>query len=122
MPGMEDLLRSLHGRFPLGLLSDTDSLHWQHLRSHYPILSIFPRPVLSFEVGIMKPNPEIYRLAAESVRTCPEHCLYIDDLSVNVEGARQIGMEAIVFRQTDDLKQNLISRDILPKTSRSTCP
>jgi glucose-1-phosphatase len=113
MPGMEDLLRSLHGRLPLGLLSDTDSLHWQFLRDSYPILSIFPRPVLSFQIGTMKPDPAIFRRAAESVQTPPAGCLYIDDLPTNVEGARRIGMEAIVFCGADDLKRNLISRGIL---------
>ena len=115
MPGMEDLLRSLHGRLPLGLLSDTDALHWQYLRNQYPILSIFPRPVLSFQVGTTKPDPAIFRRAAESVQTSPTGCLYIDDLPANVEGARQTGMEAIVFRGADDLKRNLISQKILPE-------
>jgi len=55
----------------LGLLSDTDSLHWQHLRDHYPILSIFPRPILSFQVGTMKPDPEIFRRAARVGPDCP---------------------------------------------------
>jgi FMN phosphatase YigB (HAD superfamily) len=115
MPGMEDLLGSLHGRLPLGLLSDTDSLHWQFLRDSYPILSIFPRPVLSFQVGTMKPDPAIFHRAAESVQTSPASCLYIDDLPANVEGARRIGMEAVIFRGADDLKRNLISRNILPE-------
>jgi glucose-1-phosphatase len=115
MPGMEDLLRSLHGRLPLGLLSDTDALHWKYLRDTYPILSIFPRPVLSFQVGTMKPDPAIFRRAAESVQIPPTGCLYIDDLPANVEGARKIGMEAVIFRGADDLKRNLISRAILPE-------
>lgn len=115
MPGMEDLLQSLHRRLPLGLLSDTDSLHWQYLRNHYPILSIFPRPVLSFEVGTMKPDPMIFHRAAESVQTPPANCLYIDDLPANVEGARRIGMDTIVFHGADSLRKNLSSRNMLPE-------
>ncbi|NLH16454.1 MAG: HAD family phosphatase [Phycisphaerae bacterium] len=114
IPGMEDLLRSLHGRIPLGLLSDTDALHWQYIRDNFPILSIFPHPVLSFQVGTMKPDPDIFRRAADSVHTSPENCLYIDDLPANVEGARRIGMEAIMFRGADSLRKDLFSRNILP--------
>jgi glucose-1-phosphatase len=115
MPGMEDLLRSLHGRIPLGLLSDTDPLHWQHLRIQNPILSVFPQPVLSFQVGMVKPDPMIFRRAAESVQTPPESCLYIDDLPANVEGARKIGMEGFVFSGATALRQELVNRKILPE-------
>ncbi len=120
IPGMEDLLRSLHGRLPLGLLSDTDILHWRHIRNHFPIVSIFPHPVLSFQVGTMKPDPVIFRRAADSVCTPPENCLYIDDLPANVQGACGIGMEAVVFRGADILRQDLIRRKILPESSDPT--
>ncbi len=117
MPGMERLLRELEGRQPLGLLSDTDPLHWQHLRSRYPILSIFARPILSFEVGMMKPSPDIFRKAAESVATVPQECLYIDDLVTNVEGAKKIGMDAIAFSGANELRRRLFERGLIAMDS-----
>jgi putative hydrolase of the HAD superfamily len=53
------------------------------------------------EEGIRKPHPEIYRRAARALGLLPEECLFIDDLAVNVEGARAVGMEGFRFDVTD---------------------
>ena len=52
----------------------------------------------------MKPNPEIYLTAADNVNTPPQKCLYIDDLEMNVKGARAVGMTAIRFENAEQLK------------------
>ncbi len=59
---------------------------------------IFGAIVISGEVGLRKPEPEIYLLAAERVGARPEDCVFIDDFSVNVEGAKAVGMTGIVHK------------------------
>jgi putative hydrolase of the HAD superfamily len=56
---------------------------------------IFDDAVISAEVRMHKPEPEIYRLAAERLGVPPEACLFIDDLRENCEGAEAVGMTAI---------------------------
>lgn len=112
-PEMEDLVRRLDGRIPLGLLSDTDPQHWDYIRRHYPIVKVFKKPVLSFQVGTCKPDPAMYRAAAESVGTLPERCFYTDDLPQNVEGARAAGMTAVVFQNADQIRRELENAGIL---------
>ncbi len=73
--GMEEMIRQLNGAYRLGLLSDTDPLHWAYLHSTYPVLNLFERPTLSFEVGVVKPNPAIFLAAAKNVDTPVERCL-----------------------------------------------
>ena len=97
MEGMEEVVNSLKGCVKIGLLSDTDPIHWGHIKATWPWISEIQNPTLSYEVGVMKPNAEIYLTAAQNVNTTPEHCLFVDDLEVNVEGARSIGMQAIRF-------------------------
>lgn len=61
----------------------------------YPIdelEAVFDDLVISGEVGLRKPEPEIYLLAAERIGRSPEQCAFVDDLEVNVVAARDVGM------------------------------
>ena len=59
---------------------------------------IFDTLVISGEVGMRKPQPEIYLLAAERAGARPEDCVFVDDFSVNVEAAEAVGMKSIVHK------------------------
>ena len=59
---------------------------------------LFDEVVISAEVGLHKPQPEIYRLAAECVGSEPAACVFVDDLRENCEGAEAAGMIAIRHR------------------------
>lgn len=113
MPGMDNLLGELKGRVALGILSDTDPLHWKHMTEEYPILNIIENPTLSYKIGVTKPAAEIYHAAARNVNVEPEDCLYVDDRAVNVEGARRVGMDAIHFKGIELLREEFIKREIL---------
>ena len=54
--------------------------------------------MISAEVGLHKPQPEIYRLAAERLEVEPDACIFVDDLKENCEGAEAVGMTAIRHR------------------------
>ena len=112
MPDMEDLFREVAARVRIGLLSDTDPLHWSHLCRHFPMLMEVERPTLSYEVGALKPAPAAYRAAAGNVGVPPEACFFTDDLAENVEGARRAGMDAELFRGANDLRRQLAKRGI----------
>lgn len=113
IPGMEELLREVAGRVRVGLLSDTDPLHWAHIRAHHPFVELIPTPTLSFEIGALKPAPETFLAAAAKVHLPAERCLFIDDLSGNVQGARAVGMDAIRFEGPASLHKALGARGIL---------
>jgi epoxide hydrolase-like predicted phosphatase len=65
-------------------------------RSVFP--ELFDGVVISGEVGLRKPEPEIYLLAAERVGVAPEACVFVDDLRVNCQGAEAVGMTAVLHR------------------------
>ena len=82
-----------------GLLTGLVSNSWS--TAHYDralLAEIFDAVVISAEVGLHKPQPEIYRLAAERLEVGPERCLFVDDLRENCEGAEAVGMTAIRHR------------------------
>jgi putative hydrolase of the HAD superfamily len=62
---------------------------------------LFDAVVISAEVGLRKPDPEIYLLAAERIGVPPAECVFVDDLLHNVDGARAVGMEGIVHRSAE---------------------
>jgi len=65
-------------------------------RSTFP--ELFDGVVISGEVGLHKPQPEIFRLGAERAGVEPEQCVFVDDLRENCEGAEAVGMTAVLHR------------------------
>jgi putative hydrolase of the HAD superfamily len=59
---------------------------------------LFDTVVISAEVGLHKPQSEIYRLAAERLAEPPESCVFVDDLRENCQGAEAVGMTSILHR------------------------
>ena len=62
---------------------------------------MFDVVLISGEVGLHKPQPEIYRLAADRLGVEPQACVFVDDLRENVHGAEQVGMTALLHRDPD---------------------
>ncbi len=62
---------------------------------------MFDDVVISGEVGMHKPNADIYLLAAERLRVAPAQCVFVDDLRENCLGAEAVGMQAVRHRETE---------------------
>ena len=73
------------------LVSNTDGLDPEAL----DWAGLFDAILLSGEVGVGKPDPRIYLLAADRLGLIPEQCVFVDDLRANVRGAVQIGMAGV---------------------------
>jgi putative hydrolase of the HAD superfamily len=59
---------------------------------------LFDGVVISGDVGMHKPQPEIFLLGAERAGVAPEECVFVDDLRENCEGAQAVGMTAVLHR------------------------
>ncbi len=68
-------------------------------RSTFP--ELFDGVVISGDVGLHKPQPEIFLLGAERTGVAPEECVFVDDLRENCEGAEAVGMTAVLHRGAD---------------------
>jgi len=68
---------------------------------------IFDDVVISGLVGLRKPDPEIYLLAADRIGARAEDCIFIDDFNVNVDGAKAVGMTAILHADARDTIETL---------------
>ncbi|MCJ7532582.1 MAG: HAD family phosphatase [Anaerolineales bacterium] len=93
-----DIIRRLRGRYRTALLSNA----WENLRSlmtnDWHISDAFDTIVISAEVGLMKPDPQIFRLVLEKVDAAPQKAVLIDDFKENIEAARRQGLKTIHFK------------------------
>ncbi len=111
---MLDYIKTLHPRYKVGLLSNA----WDDLRrtlhNRWNIDGLFDELIISAEVHLVKPDPRIFQLAAERLGVQPCEAVFIDDIALNVEAARQVGLKAIQFisnpQTFDELDQYMIER------------
>lgn len=104
---MEQTVARLAERYPLYLLSNTNPLHFQHIKKHYPLLRHFRRYLLSYEVGSRKPEPGIFQALIRATGRPPARCLFLDDKLPFVEAARTHGLVAWHFTSPRKFKEQL---------------
>jgi FMN phosphatase YigB (HAD superfamily) len=112
LEGMAELIHSLAGNYTLLLLSNIDADYFRSIRPMHPEMNEFQELLLSCDLGMAKPDPEIFRYACSVASTDPELCLFIDDSLKNVDAAQQVGMQTYWFKGLTELKNELIRRKI----------
>jgi len=101
---MFDVVRRARGLgIRTGLLSNSWGLNYP--REEWD--EIFDAVVISGEVGMRKPEPGIYRLAAKRLGVEPEECVFVDDLGPNVKGAVTVGMVGVKFVTVEQTVEEL---------------
>ena len=109
-----NILEDLNKQYSIWLLSNTNPKHIQdEIEKRYLFPSLVNGAVYSFDVGVRKPEKEIYEIAMQRANTKPQECLFIDDLLENIQAAKQIGIEGIHFRSFEQLKQDLVHLGII---------
>ena len=92
---IEAVKRARSGGVRTGLISNSWG-HGRYDRSTFP--ELFDGVVISGEVGLHKPQPEIFEMGAEKVGLEPSDCVFVDDLRENCAGAEAVGMTAVLHR------------------------
>lgn len=106
-PAMDHLVRQLAPRRRLVLLSNINRPHFEHVRRRYPIVRTFRRRVLSYQVGLLKPDPAIYRLAVEKAGCPAAQCVYVDDNPDFAAAAGAVGITGLTFLGVRRLRSDL---------------
>ena len=94
---LADYVRRLKAHFTIGLLSNTWYTDGAQLLSAYHLTDAFDVWVTSAEVGVMKPEPQIYQIALERTGTQPGETIFVDDFAHNIQAAQALGMQAIHY-------------------------
>ena len=109
----EPLLETLARRYGLMILSNTNPIHFEMIQANYPLLRHFDHCVLSYQVGAVKPSAKIFAEAVARAGCSAAECFFTDDLAVNVDAARQHGMDAVQFQSAAQLENELKARGLL---------
>jgi len=91
------------------ILSNMGDSVLENMQREFDWLSNFDVLLWSFQLKMAKPDPAIYHHALEKLGTRPEETLFIDDKNVNIEAARALGINAILFSTVDHLRKDLIA-------------
>ena len=70
--------------------------------SHVFVFALFDHIIESAKIGLRKPDPRIYEMMVEALGVDPKHCVYLDDLGVNLKPARALGMQTIKVGDPDE--------------------
>lgn len=101
---MIGVMRAARSRgYRMALLTNNVREWEPHWRAMVPVDEIFEVIVDSAYVGLRKPEPEIYELTVERLGDGlrPPDCLFVDDVEVNIDAARQLGMRAVHFQDNE---------------------
>jgi len=104
------LLKHLSTQIPLYALSNANPLHKAYWENTYADeLGYFNQIFVSSDIGCRKPDPGAYLLVAEELNVDPQSIVFFDDLAANVEGARNLGMQAVHVQSPADITSFIAS-------------
>jgi putative hydrolase of the HAD superfamily len=107
-PETVKLVRMLRQRgLNLYCLSNMPSPFYEHLRRRHDFWDVFHGVVVSGEIQMMKPEPEIYLHLLERFGLRAQESVFVDDLQVNVDAAKAVGLHAICFQNATQCEREL---------------
>jgi len=109
----DEVVSNLAKKASLWALSNTNSAHYGFLAGRYSFFRYFAGQILSFEAGLAKPDPRIFKYALDRAGATAAGSLFVDDQAPNVEAARAAGIDAFQFLNPDQFIQEMRSRQLL---------
>jgi putative hydrolase of the HAD superfamily len=108
IPETVALIRSLRGRIPMYLFSNSNPSHKAAWSTRFAdAIELFDRVFVSSEIGRRKPSRESFDHVAHEIGVPPGSILFFDDTMENIEGARAAGMQAVHVRSPQDVRDAL---------------
>jgi len=104
--GVLSLIRQLHGRYKLAVLSNAPPGLAKWL-SAWEILDLFDVVYCSGDEGMIKPDPVVYNSTLNRLETLPHEAVFIDDTIGHVKAAQSLGIHGILFTESEQLKLDL---------------
>lgn len=112
-PGAEALVANVRESVPVGCLSNTNAGHCDDHFSRWPIFDAFDFRFLSYELGLLKPDRDVFDRVAELLAVPAERVLFLDDNQLNVDGALDAGFVAARARGVAEAEHALVTAGVL---------
>ena len=108
------LVAQVRRRVPCYAISNTNDAHMAEMRRAFPaLLPRFDRVFASHEIGHRKPQPAAFDHVLREIGLPAAQVLLFDDLPANIEGARALGLQAVLVRSPADVRDALAERGLL---------
>lgn len=117
-PGALELLDRLTPQYRLACLSNSSPVHWPILEAMFDCDHHFEAVFPSYQLGVLKPDPEIFRIVLRQLAVPPQEIWFFDDNLVNVEAARAEGMRAWQVKGAAELTARL--ETLLPEMKNAS--
>jgi HAD superfamily hydrolase (TIGR01509 family) len=112
-PGAEELVASLAPGVATACLSNTNELHWNEQQDAQVLHRLFETRFLSHELGLVKPDREIFDHVLSDLGLSGREVLFLDDNEINVDSAREVGLDAQVVKGVGAVRALLSERGLL---------
>lgn len=106
-PGIVELISNIAQKYRVAVLSNASADQLLPVMSHLGLDKLFERIFVSSNLRLMKPDPKAYLAVTKELGVAPEECLMIDDAQRNVDSAVALGMQGIVFEDTETCSAKL---------------
>ncbi len=103
-----EIAKSLSKKYKTYILSNQLKFRTDYIKSTFD-LSFFDKVFFSNEIGLKKPNKDIFNYLLKEIQNKPDECLFIDDLSENIQVAKKLEFNTILFKNLEQLKKQLSS-------------
>ena len=97
----------------IGCLSNTNAFQWDAHFGALPLIGAFEFRFLSFELGLVKPDPAIFEAVAAGLPAAPGRVLFLDDNAVNVDAAAASRLRARHVRGVAEARRALVETGVL---------
>jgi putative hydrolase of the HAD superfamily len=101
-----------HAGIKTAILSNMGEVNLAYMRKHFGWLEAFDHLTWSCELLTAKPDPEIYRHTLEKLGIAAEETIFIDDLQRNIDAAKALGIDGILFTDVAQIRRDLEARGL----------
>lgn len=115
-PGTLEMLAQIPPSYHRAVLSNSNVLHWTRVVDDLKLGSAFHHQFVSHLTGRIKPDAEAFEHVVESLGCRPEHVLFLDDNTLNIDAAKRFGMQAVRVQGVDETRRVLMERGIIEET------
>jgi putative hydrolase of the HAD superfamily len=88
-------------------LSDHVKEWIEHCEDKFQYPNLFDSKLYSFEIEACKPDKKVFLEILKRLNEKPEHCIFVDDSQINIDGAKKLGINTILFKNSEQLKKDL---------------
>lgn len=110
----KEMLIKLRANYTIACLSNTNALHWRHLPKHINVSDYFDYSFASHLINVAKPTPESYLIPIRDMGVNASDIWFFDDTLINLEAAKEAGMQAFHVDREVGVIPTLKELDLLP--------